>query len=208
MADRAPFYCTQHVWVDYEPEANPSDSVLPHSYHGFGIVVQVGKDLVLVSIGARDVWFKHASVRDSREKPKQVNEAARRKATPVFSGVLAYFPDALEEIAKLSKIGNDQHNPGQTLHWAKEKSTDEPDALVRHLLDYARDRAKDELAADTDGVPHLARVAWRALALLQRACDKRPKSAEQVLEMDRHAQAMGATTYTDDPGILSKREVE
>lgn len=129
--------------------------------------------------------------------------AARRKATPVFSGVLAYFPDALEEVAKLSKIGNDQHNPGQPLHWAKEKSTDEPDALVRHLLDYARDRSRDELAADADGVPHLAKVAWRALALLQRACDKRVNATPAVAACDvspRGRRISAATQMSLAPG--------
>ena len=87
-------------------------------------------------------------------------DAAERKATPICTGVLDYFPDALAEIARVSKTGNDQHNPGQPLHWAKEKSRDEADALVRHLLDRGK--------RDTDGARHSAKVAWRALALLQR----------------------------------------
>jgi hypothetical protein len=95
-----------------------------------------------------------------------VPEAARRKATPIASGVLAYFPDALAEVARVSKVGNDQHNPGEPLHWAKEKSTDELDALARHLTD----RLKGEVF-DTDGVRHLGKVAWRALAALQRELD-------------------------------------
>lgn len=86
--------------------------------------------------------------------------AQDRKALPITSGVLDYFPDALLEVAHCSKVGNDQHNPGQPLHWAKEKSTDEADALVRHLLERGK--------VDTDGVRHSAKVAWRALALLQR----------------------------------------
>lgn len=87
-------------------------------------------------------------------------EAAARKALPLCTGVLDYFPDALLAVAHCSKVGNDQHNPGQPLHWAKEKSTDEADALVRHLLQRG--------TLDTDGVRHSAKVAWRALAMLQR----------------------------------------
>lgn len=87
------------------------------------------------------------------------DEAAARKAIPLCTGVLDYFPDALAEVAKTSKVGNDQHNPGQPLHWAKDKSTDHADALLRHL--------KDRGTVDTDGVRHSAKVAWRALALLQ-----------------------------------------
>lgn len=98
-----------------------------------------------------------------------------RKQRPLFSGVLSYFPDALLEVAHTSWVGNDQHNPGQPLHWAKEKSTDETDALLRHL----RDRAAGEVY-DSDGVRHLGKVAWRALAALQRELE-----AEAEAEAER-----------------------
>lgn len=86
--------------------------------------------------------------------------AEERKRRPLASGVLDYFPDALMEVAFASWVGNEQHNPGEPLHWAKEKSTDEADALMRHLIDAG--------TRDSDGVRHSAKVAWRALALLQR----------------------------------------
>lgn len=85
--------------------------------------------------------------------------AADRKNAPVARGVLDYFPDALLEVANLSRIGNEQHNPGQPMHWAREKSTDHADCIIRHLIDRG--------TIDTDGVRHAAKVAWRALALLQ-----------------------------------------
>lgn len=87
-------------------------------------------------------------------------DAGARKSVPLYSGVLRYFPDALVEIAKLSQIGNDQHNPGAPLHWDRAKSTDEHDALMRHLLEAG--------TMDTDGVRHSTKVAWRALAALQK----------------------------------------
>lgn len=90
-----------------------------------------------------------------------------RKNYPIYSGVLCYFPLAIMEVSKVSKIGNDQHNPNEPLHWAKEKSQDEPDALMRHLTDHARG-----IIFDTDGVRHLGKVAWRALALLERELEK------------------------------------
>jgi hypothetical protein len=93
-------------------------------------------------------------------------EAERRKATPVYSGVLSYFPRALRVIAQCSKAGNDQHNTGQPLHWNRAKSQDELDALTRHLLDHAQG-----VAVDTDGISHLTKVAWRALAMLEKACE-------------------------------------
>ncbi len=91
-----------------------------------------------------------------------ITEAQKRKATPVFSGVLKYFPDALKEVAKCSKAGNDQHNPNQPLFWDRAKSKDELDALTRHLIDHGVN------PVDTDGVLHLAKVAWRSLAALQK----------------------------------------
>lgn len=82
-----------------------------------------------------------------------------RKGSPVCTGVLDYFPLALIEVAKCSKAGNDQHNPGQPLHWDKTKSLDHADCIVRHLMERG--------LFDTDGIRHSAKVAWRALALLQ-----------------------------------------
>ncbi len=92
-------------------------------------------------------------------------EADRRKKIPVTSGVLFYFPDAIREVAKCSQVGNDQHHPDKPLHWDKSKSTDEYDCMNRHLLDH------QENPIDTDGTLHLAKVAWRALAGLQRYMD-------------------------------------
>ena len=88
--------------------------------------------------------------------------AAERKATPVFSGVLKYFPNALKEVSRCSKAGNDQHHPDKPLHWDMNKSKDELDALTRHLIDHTID------PVDTDGMLHLTKVAWRALAALER----------------------------------------
>ena len=83
-----------------------------------------------------------------------------RKDMPIFSGVLKYFPLALLEVSKVSKAGNDQHNPGSPLHWDRSKSTDEADALTRHLMESG--------TIDDDGIRHTAKMAWRALALLQK----------------------------------------
>lgn len=82
-----------------------------------------------------------------------------RKGLPIVTGVLDYFPLALAEVAKVSVIGNNQHNPGQPLHWAKEKSTDHADCIGRHLVQRG--------TIDTDGARHSAKLAWRALANLE-----------------------------------------
>lgn len=86
-------------------------------------------------------------------------DAKQRKNVPIARGLLDYFPDACAAVAELSRIGNEQHNPGQPMHWAREKSTDHADCIVRHLIDRG--------TVDTDGVRHATKIAWRALALLQ-----------------------------------------
>jgi hypothetical protein len=101
----------------------------------------------------------------------------QRKTYPIATGVLDYFPDALAEVAHVSYVGNQQHNPGQPLHWAKEKSTDEPDALMRHLIQRG--------TIDTDGIRHSAKVAWRALALLQREIEAE-REANKVSDKGQH----------------------
>lgn len=82
-----------------------------------------------------------------------------RKDYPLYSGLLSYFPNALAYVSYVSKKANDQHNPGEPLHWAREKSTDHADCLLRHLL------KKGE--RDDDGLLETGKVAWRALALLE-----------------------------------------
>ena len=82
-----------------------------------------------------------------------------RKNQPIVTGVLDYFPLAILAIAEVSNDGNAQHNPGQPLHWAREKSQDEINTALRHLLEREK----------MDGsVRHLAKAAWRLLAALQK----------------------------------------
>jgi hypothetical protein len=88
------------------------------------------------------------------------SNAEARKEVPIYSGVLRYFPLAIAEVAKCSFRGNEQHNPGTTLHWDRAKSGDELDALARHLMEAG--------TKDKDGVRHSTKVAWRALANLQK----------------------------------------
>jgi dATP/dGTP diphosphohydrolase len=102
-------------------------------------------------------------------------DAKARKDTPIFSGVVRYFPDALAAVAELSRIGNDQHNPGQPLHWDRSKSTDELDALMRHLVEAG--------TVDKDNVRHSTKVAWRALANLQKEIERAEAAPLSVVDM-------------------------
>jgi hypothetical protein len=86
-------------------------------------------------------------------------KADLRKAIPIVTGVLDYFPDAIAAVAEVSRVGNEQHNPGEPMHWARGKSMDQADCIGRHLIDRGK--------LDSDGLRHSAKVAWRALALLQ-----------------------------------------
>lgn len=110
--------------------------------------------------------------------------AAERKQVPIATGVVDYFPDALAAVAEVSRIGNEQHHPGTPLHWDRSKSTDESDALMRHFIERG--------SIDTDGVRHSAKVAWRALALLQKE-----------IEEDREPQPYGPnrTITVRNPGM-------
>jgi hypothetical protein len=85
--------------------------------------------------------------------------AADRKKIPLASGVFDYFTSALIEVARVSQAGNDQHNPGEPLHWSRGKSNDHADTMLRHFTERG--------TVDTDGGRHSAKMVWRALAILQ-----------------------------------------
>lgn len=105
---------------------------------------------------------------EEMESAKEVDKAEWRKQRPVFSGVLRYFPRALMEVAHASWLGGQQHCPGEPLHWDRSKSSDEMDALLRHLMEYDK--------KDDDGSWHLAKAAWRCLAQLEKILESQDES--------------------------------
>lgn len=117
-----------------------------------------------------------------------------RKGLPIVTGVLDYFPLALLEVSKASLAGNTQHHKDKPLHWDKSKSTDHADSLVRHLLERG--------TMDTDGIRHSAKVAWRALALLQTELEN-----EKNLKVANHVEfiipsVLPTPTRHDGPGSI------
>lgn len=84
----------------------------------------------------------------------------KRDDYPVLTGLLDYFPNACAAVADCSRRANEQHNPGEPMHWAPEKSVGEGNQLLRHLMQRG--------TIDSDGVRHSAKMAWRALELLER----------------------------------------
>jgi hypothetical protein len=112
------------------------------------------------------------------------NEA--RKALPLWSFLMEYFPDAFVEVCKVAVVGNNQHNPGQPLRWAREKSTDQMNTAFRHLFDYGRGTKMD-----VDGVLHLAKAIWRLSAQLQLDVEASRDVADPIEEQVRAVRAEG-----------------
>lgn len=101
------------------------------------------------------------------DDPVLSTDSEARKQIPIYSGVLRYFPLAIAAVARLSKAGNEKHNPGEPLHWSRDKSTDHEDCIARHLIDI------DTLDAVTGEYEDAKCLAWRALAALQILEEKR-----------------------------------
>lgn len=87
-----------------------------------------------------------------------------RKEMPITRGVIDYFPLAIAAVANVSYMGSRQHHPESEMHWDRSKSSDHSDCISRHLIERG--------AIDTDGLRHSAKLAWRALALLQEELEK------------------------------------
>ena len=99
-------------------------------------------------------------------------DSAARKRFPLASGLLDYFPDALAEVANVSWVGNEKHNPGEPLHHARGKSMDHADCIMRHLMQRGEFDEVECVNPETGEktvyrVRHSACLVWRALALLQ-----------------------------------------
>lgn len=115
-------------------------------------------------------WYNKGVERDIEVDCEVVkSKAQERKEQPAYSGVLSYFPDAIKYVSRASYQGQQQHNPDKPLAWDRSKSGDELDALTRHLIDHSVN------PVDDDGILHLGKVAWRALAALQKQLEGNPQ---------------------------------
>lgn len=123
----------------------------------------------------------------------------QRKDYPMFSGLIKYFPDALADVAAVSMEGARKHgtfDPKGRPTWDRSKSADDADALVRHL--------KDAGGLDGDGYRHSAKVAWRALAVLQKeieaaASTQRDKTVAEAVQV-----AQGKIVVTGDTAMSAE----
>ena len=116
-------------------------------------------------------------------------DSAARKGIPLWRGLLRYFPAALTGVAKISKHGNDKHNPGEDMNHARGKSMDHEDCILRHLMDLDDNGGRDE-----DGIPQVDYIAWRALALAQEWHEKHEGAPD----------APAATFGTDPQGGIAR----
>lgn len=100
--------------------------------------------------------------------PTLPHESELRKRIPITTGCFDYFPLALAYVAMVSYLGSVEHNPGQSLHWAREKSAGHADCIGRHLLDRKN--------YDEGALLEAGQLAWRALANLQLALEELRKA--------------------------------
>lgn len=91
-----------------------------------------------------------------------------RKEIPLFTFLSEYFPDVFVAMASLSFKANEKHNPGQPMHWSREKSADHKDCAIRHFLD-------EEHIDPATGWPEAVAAAWRACANAQLVIERMRK---------------------------------
>ncbi len=107
-----------------------------------------------------------------------------RKNIPIFSFLTGYFPKAMVEVVKVCVAGNAQHNPESALtdiHWSRQKSTDQLNTAMRHMMDHATTGPIDPeppevlavIGAENGGTYHLAKAIWRLAAELELTIEKR-----------------------------------
>ena len=88
------------------------------------------------------------------------SDAKARKAIPVATGCVDYFPDALAAVAEPRVSATTSIIPASRCIGTVRSRPTRPNLLMRHFVDRG--------TVDSDGVRHSAKVAWRALALLQK----------------------------------------
>lgn len=112
-----------------------------------------------------------AELKAHMERPILPEDSAARKNLPIATVMQEYFPRAFAYVALVSKRGNDKHNPGQPMHWAREKSTDHEDCIVRHTIDAGK--------KDDRGMRHRGSRSWRALAALELELEEAERNGEE-----------------------------
>jgi hypothetical protein len=93
--------------------------------------------------------------------------------SPVFRGLLDYFPNACRAVADVSQFGAKKYA------WKGWETVPEgvlryTDAMVRHCVDSVLEGSLDK----TSGLTHAAHMAWNALAVLELTLRQQPKEVD------------------------------
>ena len=128
------------------------DCRYPFGSSEYGQIYAYAKPVDTAMTDYQDAIEQHHSLEPARTANGLPTDAKERKAIPVYTGFINYFPKAIAAVAKLSLEGGIQHGQtAETLHWNRDVSGDELDAMMRHVLD-----------GDWE------QVAWRAMANLEK----------------------------------------
>lgn len=106
----------------------------------------------------------------NNQLPVKLSDSEYRKMLPVGTVITEYWPDAMKGAAAVAWVGNEKHNPGEHLHWSRDKSNDHEDCLARHRIDAkSGDGWVTEVLPDgrVYQVRHASAALWRAACLAQ-----------------------------------------
>lgn len=115
---------------------------------------------------------KHWPASKIAEATTLPDDSAARKGIPVTTGFLHYFPRAAAYVARISQINNEKHNPGQPMHWSKDRSNDHLDCCGRHLIDAGK--------VDNTGTRETGYLAWRSMAALETELEAAEARGEEI----------------------------
>jgi hypothetical protein len=128
----------------------------PFGGASFGDIYRYAKPMYTTMEDYQEAIEQHHSLEPAHTARGLPTDAKERKAIPVYSGFINYFPKAIAAVAKLSLRSCAQHGQtAETMHWDRSKSGDELDAMMRHILD-----------GDWE------QVAWRAMANLEKKLEE------------------------------------
>lgn len=100
-------------------------------------------------------------------------DSKARKAIPLFTFLKEYFPRTFIALTRHSVAANEKHNPGERIHWARHKSTDHANCILRHQMECDG----ETLDPDTGELIEVA-IAWRAMAQAELALDAKAQREE------------------------------
>jgi hypothetical protein len=104
-----------NVWLDKIPD----DAVFPDAF---------------APMVARGDWMLLAKASLIQLEYELTGAASYAQCDSLYD-FLMQNKNAVAALCNHSKKGNDKHNPGEPLHWSRDKSNDHEDCIARHLID-------------------------------------------------------------------------